>query len=48
MRGMTPDLYPLIPADARITADPPMLITLCKRFARYAKLCSPFVTAALL
>lgn len=23
---MTPDMYPLIPADARITADPPMLI----------------------
>jgi hypothetical protein len=25
-RGMTPDMYPLIPADARITADPPMLV----------------------
>jgi hypothetical protein len=24
--AMTPDMYPLIPADARITADPPMLV----------------------
>lgn len=26
VRIMTPDTYPLIPADARITAEPPMLI----------------------